>query len=1154
MGRSSLTHLALVLTLCLAHTLATSIIEPGYRTCELHSLTHLRSFESSATTVTPIEACLQSGSRVLVHNQWLKVVLHSYLNETTFTKGVEWRSTKIFIEFYGDLAGVPIALVSSETLLCDCTLKCAIDNYIREIGVDGVLSVTFKHDTVLGNALYVEYPRAGISLYIRKLKTGFNFGIRMPEQASVTTQGMCQSGCPIKIDLLSNPCFDMVRGRQVCEAAFTGLQMDDDRYVACIHDIFLWRDVRVAIGHRLAALDLALIRQYSLIDALYPSLFSMDYTPIGTYQSIVEGSRCVETLFRRVDITSGGSRDETVMQAYAQPLLVESVPVSEPTTRKIVVELPQSGYGSAQHEETVVDGIERSDLAHFCVKHRTIAGIYYLMMPQMKTHYIQCTETNRAFLRSCPTGTVFTVRMTCERVVESVTGSTGYGTVSPSMDVPVFTPPVVVPTYGSKVQQDVTVVPTIPVVSTPEAVESIEFRKECETRRLTHQGVFFFPVPDNRNSYIQCDESNRAFIRTCPIGTVFTENLACERIGEEIQRVESVVKPVVQLDTFVPLVASYGAAPVQREEVVTAIKVAEIIPVEAPEYNALCQSQRLTKVGLFYVSFPSNRSMFIQCDESNRAFVKTCPLGTIFTELLTCERIEEVRPVEAVVPVVPLVPTPISYGHVEVSKPVVVETHTMPAYNSLPVVPLPVQLDTASSVVLSSPEAVESPEFKKECETKRLTSKGLFYIAHPTSRTQYIQCDESNRAFVRTCPIGTVFTENLACERIGEEIQRVETVVKPVVQLDAAAIKTGYGSVPQQDVFVAPKVEVPLPVVPVGEQSVAESVEFRKECETRRLTHQGVFFIAMPTSRSQYIQCDELNRAFVRTCPVGTVFTENLACERIGEQVKSVVVEQVRPIVTVVQDVKTPVVEVVPVIPTYNARVQQDVVVAEKVVDLPKVVEVVTMPAHLSSVETVVESASVESVEYRRECESKRTTLKGVFFIPLPTNRSQYIQCDEVNRAFIRTCPLGTVFTDNLACERIGQEIRVEQLVVKPVVEHEVPVVATTGAESNSYLNSIVSGIKKIFPTISRDEVPRKQADFMVEDRPLLLQRVPTGILADESTVPNPCSDEMRKLKRFFFIHPTNANKYIQCDESNRMTIKTCFKNTVFSEEKQTCI
>lgn len=1148
MGRSSLTHLALVLTLCLAHTLASSTVEPGYRTCELHSLTHLRSFESTSE-VTPIEACLQSGPRVLVHNQWLKVVTHSYLNETTLSSGIEWRSTKIFIEFYGDLAGVPIALISSDMLLCDCTLNCAIDNHIRETGVDGAIRVTFKHDTVLGNAIYVEYPRAGISLYIRKLKTGFNFGIRMPEQASIITEGLCQTGCPIKTDLFSNPCFDLVRGRQVCEAAFTGLQLDEDHYLACIHDIFLWRDVRVAVGHRLAALDLALIRQYSTIEALYPSLFSMDYSPISTYQSIVEGSRCAEILFRIGSV----SRDESEKQAYAQPLLVAKAvstpksevpvsysqprPVSEPVVRKIVVELPHSDYGSVQHEQTVVDGTERPDLVRFCVEHRTKTGIYYLIMPQIKTHYIQCTETDRAFLRSCPSGTIFTERMTCEKV---------------EMDVPEFS----APAYGAsvKVEQDVTVVPTIPVVSTSEAVESIEFRKECESRRVTHKGVFFFPVPENRNSYIQCDESNRAFIRTCPTGTVFSDNLACEKIGEEIKTVE-IVKPLVQLDTVTPLVSSYGAT-VQREEL---IKVSEIIPVEAPEYNALCQSQRLAKIGLFYLSFPINRSMFIQCDESNRAFVKNCPVGTVFTELLTCERIESVRPTEAVVPVVPLVPTPTSYGTVEVPKPVITKTHTIPAYDAAPIVPLqtiqPVQLDMASTVVVSSQEGVESLEFKKECESMRHSSKGLFFIPHPTSRIQYIQCDEINRAFVRTCATGTVFTENLACEHTGQEHKSVNLNRDSVV-------KTGYGSVVQQDVVVVPKVEVPVTVVPVAEQSVAESAEFRKECESRRFTHQGVFFIAMPTSRSQYIQCDELNRAFVRTCPVGTVFTENLACERIGEQVKSVVVEQVKPIVTVVQDMRTPVAEVVPVIPTYNAGVQKDIVLTEKVLELPSV-EVATMPVRLSTVESTVvvaESAAVESVEYRKECESKRTTLKGVFFIPLPINRSQYIQCDEVNRAFIRTCPEGTVFTENLACERIGQEIRVEQLVVKPVVEHEVPLVATTGTESNSYLNSIVSGIKRIFPTMSRDEVPKKQADVLVEDRPLLLQRVPSDIstegriAADESSVPNPCSDEMRKLKRFFFTHPTIANKYIQCDEANRMTVKTCFKNTVFSEEKQTCI
>jgi len=128
--------------------------------------------------------------------------------------------------------------------------------------------------------------------------------------------------------------------------------------------------------------------------------------------------------------------------------------------------------------------------------------------------------------------------------------------------------------------------------------------------------------------------------------------------------------------------------------------------------------------------------------------LKNCPANTVFTQNLVCENIENLLPIE--------------------SKPVVTEVRQLDqqhgAYGAAPSFSLditPVQTIQTAEVI------VEAPEFKQLCLTRNsygVQTSSVFYVAHPTDRTKYVQCNEFGTAFLKQCPSGTWFTSNLVCE------------------------------------------------------------------------------------------------------------------------------------------------------------------------------------------------------------------------------------------------------------------------------------------------------------------------------------------------------------------------------------------------------
>jgi len=221
----------------------------------------------------------------------------------------------------------------------------------------------------------------------------------------------------------------------------------------------------------------------------------------------------------------------------------------------------------------------------------------------------------------------------------------------------------------------------------------------------------------------------------------------------------------------------------------------------------------------------------------------------------------------------------------------------------------------------------ESPEFESMC-----AQKSGAYSAHPASQKQYIQCDQFGKAFVHSCPTGTIFTENMACEQEAH-------LLPTLSQLNFA--QSAYGGLAAAPSMMAIQREEP----------VMDSPEWKHMCKENRVSNdiEGMFFVAHPQDVHHYIQCDEHGRAFLKMCPGSTVFTENMACEQSAHL-------------------------------------------------LPKGLR---GAMHLD--------VGLRVPQFNARCESLLGKANVIYFVH-PQRGDQFIQCDSVGNAFLKTCPSGLLF------------------------------------------------------------------------------------------------------------------------------------------------
>jgi hypothetical protein len=131
---------------------------------------------------------------------------------------------------------------------------------------------------------------------------------------------------------------------------------------------------------------------------------------------------------------------------------------------------------------------------------------------------------------------------------------------------------------------------------------------------------------------------------------------------------------------------------------------------EAPEFNQTCAQQastsknQTTKLFLFH---PTNRSLYIECDELGKAFVKRCPQGLVFTDNFYCA-------------------------------------------------------EEAAIVANDTREADASKQQSYICESAPSGSQVPYLIPHPIDGRMFIECYSRNQFTMKTCEDGKLFNRTLS--------------------------------------------------------------------------------------------------------------------------------------------------------------------------------------------------------------------------------------------------------------------------------------------------------------------------------------------------------------------------------------------------------
>jgi hypothetical protein len=205
---------------------------------------------------------------------------------------------RLYIVFYDGKSVIPLAFATDANIAClddTCSYDCSINVKTDGMGKKKVIKILFKNDTENGHVIYFDHPISGVTMYIRKAKAGFNFGIRVPEELRKLSEGLCTTGYSV-INEKPSTFIDENVGRKVCKAAFVGLQdVEGYRYDACMKDVYFWKNVNYSIDHRLALLDFNLIKDYKTINDKY-STVSVPF--VSSLQSMVSEatSSCRSTI------------------------------------------------------------------------------------------------------------------------------------------------------------------------------------------------------------------------------------------------------------------------------------------------------------------------------------------------------------------------------------------------------------------------------------------------------------------------------------------------------------------------------------------------------------------------------------------------------------------------------------------------------------------------------------------------------------------------------------------------------------------------------------------------------------------------------------------------------------------------------------------
>jgi hypothetical protein len=190
------------------------------------------------------------------------------------------------------------------------------------------------------------------------------------------------------------------------------------------------------------------------------------------------------------------------------------------------------------------------------------------------------------------------------------------------------------------------------------AHEQIYFDKSHEylcknMLELNHQNETFYIIsPRNKQIMIECNKDGQ-IVQKCPIGSEIGPYFKCRPTKEA-----SITLNRTSLEINNSLVHSFLAkfSRLAKKNNMRSLKNTKpllTVNVHTPQTSGRSQSSRL--IGLdekcqeilsknvqsslfWYFPYPNDNQYYVQCDQAGRAHLKACPLGTVFSVNLMCER------------------------------------------------------------------------------------------------------------------------------------------------------------------------------------------------------------------------------------------------------------------------------------------------------------------------------------------------------------------------------------------------------------------------------------------------------------------------------------------------------------------------------------
>lgn len=208
-------------------------------------------------------------------------------------------------------------------------------------------------------------------------------------------------------------------------------------------------------------------------------------------------------------------------------------------------------------------------------------------------------------------------------------------------------------------------------------------------------GQAFFPHPSDPTKFLQCDVYDRMYIIQCPLGEVFqSSTTSCQ--------------PAQQQTTLYPI--TFAPIPTTTQTpgfTFTTRPLATLPPAtQQPAVGSNpCSAQAIAR-GQLYFPFPGDVTKFYECDSQGNPTVAVCPAFLQWDQtILSC-----------------VYPSNVS----------VTITGSGQAPNQLP-----------------------AGQASNPCTAKAIADGHLFF-GHPDN-TKYIQCDQSGKAYINSCPSGLVW-------------------------------------------------------------------------------------------------------------------------------------------------------------------------------------------------------------------------------------------------------------------------------------------------------------------------------------------------------------------------------------------------------------